>query len=142
MLNDQCIAIGWAGYDAKVSWLPPEHYLAHSIGRALARSCQDGRLKGHGPDGKLLVRVRESTEDWSIEQVLVTLQQLPHISLLELTAHILQLAAGRLHFALDLGAHRVELALELRAGALALLFAFLLQPLPLGGDRPVGALVR
>ena len=87
-VNDQCIVIGWAGYDAKVSWLPPEHYLAHSIGRALARSCQDGRLKGHGPDGKLLVRLRESTDDWKVEQVLVTLQQLPDISLLELTALI------------------------------------------------------
>ena len=87
-VNDQCIVIGWAGYDAKVSWLPPEHYLAHGIGRALAHSCHDGRLKGHGPDGKLLVRVRESTDDWKVEQVLVTLQQLPDISLLELTAHI------------------------------------------------------
>jgi S-adenosylmethionine synthetase len=87
-VNDQCIVIGWAGYDAKVSWLPPEHYLAHTIGRALARSCQEGRLKGHGPDGKLLVRLRESTDDWKVEQVLVTLQQLPNISLLELTALI------------------------------------------------------
>jgi S-adenosylmethionine synthetase len=87
-VNDQCIVMGWAGYDAKVSWLPPEHYLAHSIGRALARSCGSGRLKGQGPDGKLLVRVRESTDDWTVEQLLVTLQQLPDTPLLELTAHI------------------------------------------------------
>jgi S-adenosylmethionine synthetase len=26
-VNDQCIVIGWAGYDARVAWLPPEHYL-------------------------------------------------------------------------------------------------------------------
>ena len=58
------------------------------FGDALARSCQDGRLKGQGPDGKLLVRLRESTDDWKVEQVLVTLQQLPDISLLELTARI------------------------------------------------------
>ena len=87
-VNDQCIVIGWAGYDAKVAWLPPEHYLAHRLGDALARSCQNGRLEGQGPDGKLLVRLRESTDAWQVEQILVTLQQLPEISLLELTARI------------------------------------------------------
>ena len=86
-VNDQCISIGWAGYDAKVDWLPPEHYLAHGFGGRCAQ-CQRGRLKGQGPDGKLLVRVRESTDDWKVEQVLVTLQQRPDISLLELTAPI------------------------------------------------------
>ena len=59
-VNDQCIAIGWAGYDVKVAWLPPEHYLAHRLGDALAHSCRSGRLKVQGPDGKLLVRVREA----------------------------------------------------------------------------------
>ena len=88
-VNDQCISIGWAGYDAKVAWLPPEHYLAQGLGRALARSCRSGRLKGQGPDGKLLVRLRESTGDWQVEQVLVTLQQVPDVSLLELTARVI-----------------------------------------------------
>ncbi len=87
-VNDQCIVIGWAGYDAKVAWLPPEHYLAHCFGDALAQSCQEGRLEGQGPDGKLLVRLRESTDEWQVEQILVTLQQLPDISLFELTARI------------------------------------------------------
>ena len=85
-VNDQCITVGWAGYDAKVAWLPPEHHLAHRLGDAIARSCQNGKLKGQGPDGKLLVRLRESSDEWQVEQILVTLQQLPEISLLELTA--------------------------------------------------------
>jgi S-adenosylmethionine synthetase len=87
-VNDQCISIGWAGYDATVAWLPPEHYLAHRLGDALARSCKSGRLEGQGPDGKLVVRVRESSEAWQVEHILVTLQQLPGISLLELTGRI------------------------------------------------------
>lgn len=87
-VNDQCISVGWAGYDAKVAWLPPEHYLAHTLGAALAHSCRGGRLAGQGPDGKLLVRVRESTDQWQVEQILVTLQQLPQVSLLELTARL------------------------------------------------------
>jgi S-adenosylmethionine synthetase len=89
-VNDQCIVIGWAGYDAKVSWLPPEHYLAHTLGRALAHSCQSGRLKGQGPDGKILVRLRESTDDWRVEQVLVTLQHLPDKPFLQLTADVVE----------------------------------------------------
>ena len=87
-VNDQCISIGWAGYDARVAWLPPEHYLAHRLGEALAASCRAGRLVGQGPDGKLLVRVRESSDRWDVEQILVTLQQLPSVSLIELTAWI------------------------------------------------------
>jgi hypothetical protein len=55
---DTLSEIGWAGYDEKVVWLPPEHYLPHGFGAALATSCR-GRLIGQGPDGKLLVRVRE-----------------------------------------------------------------------------------
>jgi S-adenosylmethionine synthetase len=87
-VNDQCIAVGWAGYDAKVGWLPPEHYLAHRFGDALARSCRDGRLKGQGPDGKLLVRLRESTDEWQVEQILASVQQSPDMSVLELTGRI------------------------------------------------------
>jgi len=85
-VNDQCVTIGWAGYDEKVSWLPPEHYLAHALGEALASSCGAGRLAGQGPDGKLLVRVRESSDVWHVEQVLVTLQQLPDTRFVDLCA--------------------------------------------------------
>ena len=74
-VNDQCIAVGWAGYDEKVAWLPTEHFLAHRLGAALATSCASGRLRGQGPDGKLLVRVRENADQWQVELVLVTLQQ-------------------------------------------------------------------
>lgn len=87
-VNDQCVVIGWAGYDARVAWLPPEHYLAHQLVSALAASCGAGRLRGQGPDGKLLVRVRESTGAWQVEQILVTVQQRTDVSLLDLTTWI------------------------------------------------------
>ena len=35
-------SIGWAGYDARVAWLPPEHYLAHRLGEALAAQLPGG----------------------------------------------------------------------------------------------------
>jgi S-adenosylmethionine synthetase len=87
-VNDQAICIGWAGYDEKVDWLPIEHWLAREFRDALYASCKSGRLKGQGPDGKLIVRVREEGDRWQLEHVLVTLQQRPETSFLDLCAGI------------------------------------------------------
>ena len=38
-VNDQAIVIGWAGYDAKVRYLPPEHFLALEFRTALWEAC-------------------------------------------------------------------------------------------------------
>jgi hypothetical protein len=67
--------------------VPPEHFLAHRLGEALAASCRAGRLIRQGPDGKLLVRLRESTVAGSW-QILVTLQQREEVSLLDVTAWV------------------------------------------------------
>lgn len=74
-VNDQSIVVGWAGYDAKVAYLPPEHFLALALRDALFASCRTGRLGGHGPDGKVLVRLREENGCFQVEHLLVTLQQ-------------------------------------------------------------------
>jgi S-adenosylmethionine synthetase len=85
-VNDQCIAVGWAGYDTRVAWLPPEHFLARTLGAALAQSCRAGRLLGEGPDGKLLLRMRENPGAWHVEHLLVTLQQRPKTPFIDLCA--------------------------------------------------------
>jgi hypothetical protein len=74
-VNDQSIVLGWAGYDPRTHYLPPEHFLAHVLREALTAACRNGPLKGQGPDGKLMVRLREDSAGWTLEQVLVTLQQ-------------------------------------------------------------------
>ena len=83
-VNDQSIVLGWAGYDPRTHYLPPEHFLAHVLREALTVSCRNGRLKGQGPDGKLMVRLREDSAGWVLEQVLVTLQQREDTPFLEL----------------------------------------------------------
>ena len=88
-VNDQAIVIGWAGYDEKTAWLPPEHWLAHALREALTESCRSGILAGEGPDGKLLVRLRENRDDWSVEHILVTLQQREQTRLIDLCEGIL-----------------------------------------------------
>jgi len=74
-VNDQSVIIGWAGCDLKTRYLPPEHYAAHVFREALTHSCLSGVLAGEGPDGKLMVRMKEEAAGWQIEHLLVTLQQ-------------------------------------------------------------------
>ena len=74
-VNDQAIVIGWASYDGKTAYLPPEHYAAHVFRDALVESYKGGSLEGQGPDGKLMVRVREEGNGWHLEHILVTIQQ-------------------------------------------------------------------
>lgn len=87
-VNDQNISVGWAGYDRKVAWLPPEHYLAHCFREALTSSFQSGRLKGEGPDGKLVVRLRENADEWLLEHVLVTIQHRDETPIMEVCAAV------------------------------------------------------
>jgi len=74
VIHDQSIVIGWAGYDERTSYLPPEQFLVHSLRRDVIASLKDGRLAGQGPDGKFLVIVRESGGEFILEEVVVTLQ--------------------------------------------------------------------
>jgi S-adenosylmethionine synthetase len=74
-VNDQSIIHGWAGYDAATCYLPPEHHLVQTLTAALFDACRNGALRGEGPDGKVLVVVRESSDAWALERLLVTLQQ-------------------------------------------------------------------
>jgi S-adenosylmethionine synthetase len=74
-VNDQSIVIGWAGYDERTRWMPPEHFLAQALRRGLYESCRYGLLHGCGPDGKLMVRLREEGARWTVEHLLVSLQQ-------------------------------------------------------------------
>jgi len=77
-VNDQTVIIGWAGYDLKTRYLPPEHFAAHVFREVLTESCLSGFLAGQGPDGKLMVRMKEESSGWRIEHILVTLQQKEH----------------------------------------------------------------
>ncbi len=88
-VNDQCIVVGYAGYDALTRFLPPEQFLALSLREALADSCRSDLLKGQGPDGKLLVRVRENADEWVCEHVLATLQQLVRTDHMEFSSRVL-----------------------------------------------------
>jgi S-adenosylmethionine synthetase len=82
-VNDQAVIIGWAGYDEKTRYLPPEHCLAHKFREALAESCRGGLLRRQGPDGKLIVRLREEGSRWQLEHVLVTIQHQEFVELMD-----------------------------------------------------------
>jgi S-adenosylmethionine synthetase len=89
-VNDQSVVIGWAGYDARTCHLPPEHFLAHSLRGEIENACESEQpLAGHGPDGKLVVRIdeipatRAGPAEWRIDTVLLTLQQKPGQSFMD-----------------------------------------------------------
>jgi S-adenosylmethionine synthetase len=85
-VNDQSVVVGWAGYDLKTAYLPPEHYLAHAFREGLIEACRSGALTGQGPDGKLLVRMRDEGDCWSLEHVLVTIQQTASTAAMDIAA--------------------------------------------------------
>lgn len=49
---------------------------------------QAGPLAGEGPDGKILVRLREHAEAWQLEHVLVTLQQREQTPFVDLAVRV------------------------------------------------------
>ena len=90
-VNDQAIVIGWAGYDAKVRYLPPEHFLALEFRTALWEAClhdSGAELAGCGPDGKLIVRLREDVGGFALEHVLVTLEHPEALSVFDLAERV------------------------------------------------------
>ena len=83
-VNDQAIVIGWAGYDDNMHYLPPEHFLALEFRTALWEACQGGELARCGPDGKLIVRLREDDDGFALEHLLVTLEHPELLSVFDL----------------------------------------------------------
>lgn len=73
--NDQCIVKGYAGYDILTNHLPPEHFAVWHFRDQLINTLKGGKLKGCGPDGKVLVVTEEYPSEWRISTLLVTLQQ-------------------------------------------------------------------
>jgi len=94
-VNDQAIVIGWAGYDAKVRYLPPEHFLALEFRDALWEACCGGELARCGPDGKLIVRLREDDDGFALEHVLVTLEHPEATTVFELAERASAVLAKR-----------------------------------------------
>ncbi len=84
IIHDQSIVIGWAGYDEKTRYLPPEQFLVHEFRRDVIASLKGGPLDGEGPDGKFLVIIRESGGEFILEEVVVTLQHRRSTGLREL----------------------------------------------------------
>lgn len=70
--DDQSVVIGWAGGDARTAFLPPAHYLAEILGRALWRWRAEHAAADFGPDFKVLPQLDE-LEDGSLHWRRLTL---------------------------------------------------------------------
>jgi S-adenosylmethionine synthetase len=82
-VNDQSVVLGYACGDARTHYLPPEQFLVWYFREIIIHSLSSGLLKGHGPDGKLLISIIETPAGWEIEHLLITLQQAAGSSLFD-----------------------------------------------------------
>ena len=92
-VNDQSIVIGYAGYDTKTNYLPPEHFVAWYFREEITKEFSGKIINGLGPDGKILIVIDENENQWRIKKILLTLQQLEKLSFLDFIdscTHILQ----------------------------------------------------
>ena len=83
--NDQSIVVGYAGYNHLTRYLPPEHFLCWHFREALVASIEEGILKGQGPDGKILLIMKEENGEWLLDTLLVTMQQKESASFIRFT---------------------------------------------------------
>ena len=73
--DDQAICIGYANNLAQTNHMPVEHWLVGKLSRRLYALRLENPELALGPDGKVLVLVRESGASWSLESFSCSLQQ-------------------------------------------------------------------
>lgn len=78
LADDQAICTGYANDIAQAGHLPVEHWLAGQLARRLHALRADEPGLGLGPDGKVIVLVREHDHAWSLEAFSCSLQQKAH----------------------------------------------------------------
>jgi S-adenosylmethionine synthetase len=74
--DDQAICVGYANNLAQTNHLPVEHWLVGRLARRLHALRREEPGLGLGPDGKVLVLVREDGASWTLESFSCSLQQL------------------------------------------------------------------
>jgi S-adenosylmethionine synthetase len=78
--DDQAICIGYAVNIPETNYLPPEQWLARRLSERLYRLRLDQQELELGPDGKVLILLREEDRSWTLEQFSCSLQQREHAS--------------------------------------------------------------
>ena len=73
--DDQAICVGYANNLRETNHLPVEHWLAGRLARRLHALRLEAPALCLGPDGKVLVLVREDGASWSLEAFSCSLQQ-------------------------------------------------------------------
>ena len=73
--DDQAICIGYANDIEASNYLPVEHWLARHFAKRLYRLRQENPDLGLGPDGKVMVLVKEMQDSWQLEGFSCSLQQ-------------------------------------------------------------------
>lgn len=73
--DDQAICIGYATNIPQTNYLPVEHWLARKLAQRLYRLRSTHPDLCLGPDGKVMVLIRDEASSWSLEAFSCSLQQ-------------------------------------------------------------------
>ena len=73
--DDQSICIGYATATPETNHLPVEHWLSNRLGRRLANLRNEAPDLNLGPDGKVIVIVRQEDDAYRLEEFSCSLQQ-------------------------------------------------------------------
>lgn len=96
--DDQTVLTGYAVNLPGTNYLPPEHWLAQRLGRALFRLREQSPQLQLGPDGKLLVTIVEEDGSLKLESFSVSLQQQIGGSEIELRRAVQAVVGAELEF--------------------------------------------
>jgi S-adenosylmethionine synthetase len=78
--DDQAICIGYAVNIPETNYLPPEQWLVHRLSQRLYGLRLEQPQLELGPDGKVLILLREENRTWILDQFSCSLQQREHAS--------------------------------------------------------------
>lgn len=78
--DDQAICIGYAVNIPETNYLPPEQWLVRRLSQRLYGLRLEQPQLELGPDGKVLILLREENRTWALDQFSCSLQQREHAS--------------------------------------------------------------
>ena len=95
--DDQSICVGYATLNPDTNYLPPEQYLVNRLGRKIANLRINQPELRLGPDGKIMVTLREANDRYELHALSCSIQRKNQASSIELRRALDELVSQELN---------------------------------------------